>query len=261
MSKRKQGLCMLLFVVLLILAAAAPILLMTYENSRMMNQVTVKTLSSEETEGPNTSQVYNTRERLEIIRLASGVMEQQTELLSEEQQGDIVRAMKEQFEILADAEVLPRLVFSDAYSTTVHKKTYIISQNPNDSVSIWTIFVQYLEFQIVAYMDMNTSLLYGFNIISYNDNLSYVSSAQPEEGFLTYLQLEGKSPGGEGQSFCADTYYGENIISVFVAIYDEKTQQVSSYNLGDYGISGKKVLKEYTTIEHEEPETEVAPAQ
>lgn len=261
MSKRKQSFCILLFVVLLIVAAAAPILLMTYENSRMLNRVTVSTLSSEETEEKNTTRVYDTRKRLEIIRLASGVIEQQTELLSEEQQGDIVREMKEQLESLADAEVLPRLGFSDEYSATVHKKTYIISQNPNDSVSIWTIFVQYLEFQVVAYMDINTSLLYGFNIISYNNNLSYVPSAQPEEGFLTYLLLEGKSPGGEGQSFCADTYYGENIISVFVAIYDEKIQQVSSYNLGDYGISGKKVLKEYTTIEHEEPETEVVPAQ
>lgn len=261
MSKRKQSFCILLFVVLLTVTAAAPILLMTYENSRMLNRVTVSTLSAEETEGQNSPRVYDTRKRLEIIRLASGVIEQQTELLSEEQQGDIVRAMKEQLERLADAEVLPRLGFSDEYSATVHKKTYIISQNPNDSVSIWTIFVQYLEFQVVAYMDMNTSLLYGFNIISDNNNLSYAPQVQPQEEFLTYLQLEGESPGEEGESFYANTYYGANIISVFVAIYDEKTQQVISYNLGDYGISGKKALKEYTTIKGEEAESEVAPSQ
>lgn len=245
MSRVKQGLGVLAIFGLLVTVAAAPILVMMYKNNRMFGRINVTSLPVVEGDGEKTQQSSDIRERLCIIREAPNVIVQQADAVSDEKKRDIVSIMEEELEKLTGLGIIPQLVFPDVYQASVSKITYIKSQNPKEAVSLWEMHVRYEGLDIIAYMDTDVFLLYGFDIIFEGENSLYSVMELPEEEFLQYLQLGLESVDEEGERFSVAAYYSESIISVFAATYDEKEQKVHSFEFGSQGTVGYNRVEEY----------------
>lgn len=235
MNKIKQGLSVLLLSILLVSVAVAPILVMKYKNDRMFNHINVTALPKEREDEKLKEQNYDVNERLYIIRKSSNVIEQQADMISEEKRREILQGMEEQFQRLVELGCLPQIVFPDSYQAAIYKTTYMAPHNPTESISLWGINVSYDGYFISAYMDSDLSVLYGFTLMSDEEPFLFTIAEQPEEKFLEYLGLGSSSVDKEGERYLAESYLAENIISMFIATYNEDTQEIHSFYFAGNG--------------------------
>lgn len=257
MNKLKQGLSILTLTMLLLAVAAAPILLMSYKNERMINQITVSVLSDDEEAVPEL-QNYDVRERLKVIEESTGVVEQQQDAIPEEKREEVLRKFKEQLSVLTKLGAVPPFDFTGEQQSSVSKRTYMSTQNSGRFVSILLVNVEYAGYRISGFMDAQTSLIYGFTIVANENQLVYDPNVISEEGFLEYLQIDSEEIDEHGDSICTASYYADEIFSLFAAKYNKDTHLIERYH---FGFNGGERAREYTTVKDKNATLEIEPVQ
>lgn len=198
MNNLKQNIKILTLFVLLIVVTATPLFLIEFSNERLINQLNIVTIQKESmddeySENPSTN--YNTAERIQVIRNAQNsktgaVTEQQLIYLSDEEERNLIDSVEAQLAVLHNLGALPQFEFPNEYNTIISKTSYINTLNPNNSVGVWFINIEYPNMVVNLQMDTETSILYQVSISSNTDTLDYDHSQLSFLSFLNYLQIE-----------------------------------------------------------------------
>lgn len=236
MNNIKQNTKIITLFALLIVVAATPLLLIESNNERILNKLNIVTIQNESMDDGHSDDLssnYNITERIQIIRNAQtsktgAVTEQQLSYLSDEEERSLINSMEAQLAILNNLGVLPKFEFSKEYNTRISKTTYINTLDPNNSVSVWYITVEYSDILVNVQMDTETSILYQVFISSYTDTLDYDPSQLSFLSFLNYLQIEPQNLNWEVNDYNARGIVYDNNNPIY---YYDKSQYYINYSI------------------------------
>lgn len=199
MNTSKQPLCILALSLLLIAVASLPLILTGFQNHQLMNDLHIDDLPIESVENNQMlSKKYNTLQRLNIIKNSvsivatnGGVLKyQNTAENAQSNHLDLIRTMEKELTTMQNENILPHFDFpDDCRHASFVKKTFIDSNNPDVSVSIWDISAEYKDFSVKVYMDTETSMLYEVSISTTNDEIFAYEPFFTFESFDHYLQI------------------------------------------------------------------------
>lgn len=233
MNKLKQNLTICALFLLLIVVAASPLFLIEFNNEQIINKINIMSMQTESMELEESPSVdYNTEERIQIIKNVKSsktgvITEQQVSSMSDDKKRKLLHSMEEQFDILFNLGALPKIEFPESNYVLISKTTYNDTINPNESVSIWSIDVEYPDFYVSVQMDTETSILYDVTISSTlklefdPDHISIMT-------FLNYLQIKPQHLNWNGIEYGSSGFFLNNDVPIF---YYEKSKYYIKYTV------------------------------
>lgn len=233
MSALKQNICILFLFALLVAVASIPLFLISYNNSRLMDNVIIADLPLQSGNNQQHAQSYNVWERMKTVKEAEVVIEQPSYSLLYEIKDNVIGAMEDQLRELQALKALPPFTFTTDYQSAISKKTYISPQNPKDALNVWIIHAEYPDFYVNTYMDIETHVLYSITITSKPETFLYERDSLSKDGFLAYLQPDAKDIKEQEERFDIAGYYSEKSISLFVISHNERSQKTTTYTFDD----------------------------
>lgn len=91
---------------------------------------------------------------------------------------------------LQDREIIPKVNLDNNLRVTDFSlKTYIDSKNLENKVKVWDIRLDADEHTLNILMDVETHMIYGFSVLSFDDNTDIKLVTNPDE-FANYLDIK-----------------------------------------------------------------------
>lgn len=187
----KQNIKIVFLLILLINLSLCPIILLQINSEFMMKNVYKESLPKEDNTEITESQ-NNKMNRLKIIADSqieknSFMDKQYGATFNEEFKNQIYTKIIEQFKILTDKGILPKLELdSQSNFLEFSKLTFFTLSNPNDFVNVWQVGIIYKNFSISVWIDEKTYVLYEIEISVFEGELQSYDQLNSRE-FFKYL--------------------------------------------------------------------------
>lgn len=233
MNVLKQNTCIVFLFTLLVAVAAIPFFLISHNNNRLIDSITICNLPLQPSTNQQHAQSYNVWERMKTMKESDVVVEQPSYSLLYDITGNVIGTMEDQLRELQNLKALPPFTFASDYQASISKKTYIRPQNPKDALNVWIIHAEYPDFDVNAYMDIETFILYSITIQYKSDTFPYETDSVSKDGFLAYLQLNSKGRKEQEERFDVAGYYSDKSLRLFVISHNDNTQKTTSYTFDD----------------------------
>lgn len=259
MSKAKKKIFKIIsFFCLLIVITIAPKALLHFNNAQLtdvpnITELSVKAASDETAAEQNCNPFQRIKDtKTALAEKADTLVGFKENNMPEKVKNQLVHTVEKQLSDLQNLHALPELTYPDELYVNVSKRSYIHMQNPYNPINIWGIQINYPEYYVNVYLDIDTSLVYEVSIIAKADYLNYNPEEMSPKGFLEYLQRSASSVEYDGERFYTMGSYAEDSIRLFVLSQNGLTQAVTDYTFGE---SDTYMITDRLETSYYEPDT------
>lgn len=226
MKKLKQLGIIGSLMILLLTFAASPILLTSVQNQKLMQQVYTAPLPQEP---PIAENSLTSPEKIKIMQTAltgKGSVVEQKIALDDTLLKELAGKVKKQLNTLAQLNVIPPLEFSQDYTVEdVYKIILLDADSPQKIVNVQELTFIIENYTIDMWMDMETSMIYDFEIYSEDSLPDFQNDWQPFL-FMKYLGLSMESISYKGYENGGWIIYADDLVD-FGINYDRNAQYIS----------------------------------
>lgn len=231
MSKHKQNFKIFALFLLLLGIVAFPMLLITYQDQHLQNEIHLYSVESH-SDKENTASQYSVWDKLQILKSAVIISQTKYNAITEYAYStkDLISAVEEELKHLQTFQAISELEFSEVLQSSFLRKTYINnSVSSNLALNIWEIYIEYPDFGVLVYMDEETHVLYAVSVYSTNGGFPS-QDALSQDGFLQYLEKKSTVQPDSEEVFEVTSTYTATEMSLSLFSYNKTTGQVTFYD-------------------------------